>query len=184
MKTKHNVKIAFSHVVKTLKEHVNIGPSHATKISRYSAEILQTFFENKINQEAHEISDLASRIAHENGRRTIRPQDMDHAIELLNPPKQDNDGDIKLMELKIKRFDGTQKMTVSIYYDPQADLSGAMAFMAYLDHNTRPSTVKTFAQISLKELISTIQRSYEIVGYTPILKIDENILTARGVVSC
>ena len=65
-----NVKIAFSHVVKTLKEHVNVGPGHATKISRYSAEILQTFFENKINQEAHEISDLASRIANENGRRS------------------------------------------------------------------------------------------------------------------
>ena len=179
-----NVKIAFSHIVKTLKEHVNIGPGHATKISRYSAEILQTFFENKINQEAHEISELASRIANENGRRTIRPQDMDHAIELLNPPKQDNDGDIKLMELKVIRFDGTQKMTANIYYDPQADLNGALAFTAYLDHNTRTCTNKSFAQISLKDLIITIQRSYEIVGYTPILKIDENILTARGVVSC
>lgn len=182
MKNK-NVKIALSHVVKVLKEHVNIGSGHATKVSKYSPEILQTYFETKINQEAHQISDLASQIAQKNGRKTIRPRDMDHAIELINN-KQDEHGDIKLMELKVKRFDGKQTMTTTIYYDPQADLRGSLAFTAYLDHMTKTSMCKTFVGNNLKELLSTIRRGYDIVGYTPIIQIDEKILINRGVKSC
>lgn len=187
MKTQR-VKIALSHVVNVIKEHANkeisrSSPGHCSKVSRYAGEILQTYFETKINQEAHQISDLASRIAHDNGRRTIRPRDMDHAIELLNH-KQDEHGDIKLMELQVKRFGGKQTMTATIYYDPQADLRGSLAFTAYLDHMTKTSMVKTFVGNNLKELLSTIRRGYDIIGYTPIIQIDEKILITRGVKSC
>jgi len=71
-----NVKIARSHIVKVLKEHVNIGSGHATKVSKYSPEILQTYFETKINQEAHQISDLASQITQKNGDQNQHVQNL------------------------------------------------------------------------------------------------------------
>lgn len=188
MKTQR-VKIALSHIVNVIKEHANkeisrSSPGHCSKVSRYAGEILQTHFEEKINQEAHLISDLASRIAHDNGRQTIRPRDMDLAIEIIETPLQDREGDIKLMELQLQKFDGYQKMNARIYYDPQADLRGSIPFTAILDHMTKTSMCKTFVGNNLRELLSTIRRGYKIVGYTPILEIEENLLINTGVKAC